>query len=555
MASHYFLPIGITSPLIHPHGLQHEWNATVEGVAFFVNAAPQSGDPDCMIGTKLGVGFEPDIISQNVNYGQLPTLTVAGAAVIGYNPNPKPAGVAENCSSTMLAQQGLTNGVLVKGRIRSATAVVGHDTPIAKFDDTTIELGDHASTSATTSLSMRLTNLNVNCSAFSQWSFQDALNVSVAKASQWTFTSGLAVQTSSGDLKLTANSVGHGIHIDGPIYVQSTGSPTRLEVTNGPIVQIDTSMTNVQPDMVDARHIVIGAYGKAKDPEYGIKIQGDDNDKAGICLTKVQKYKKKKSGKKIGKGKWTWEKDGSPHQDTIVFWGDDPDDTLRIRFKGTLPTYKYKDKNGKIITIPYLDYKKGARGRFNDRYGDELRRRASKETLKTKKAGFNEVADYRDIVLIESDGSFKVNGKIYCYATAKWSDARLKEFVRPIRGALDKVVGMRGVSYRWRLDEMQDAYVKDRRQLGLLAQEIETVCPEAVSTEKMDGVNTKTVDYTQLVPVLIEAIKEQQTLIESQRQRLESLERAVRGDEPAAPCQIPSKSPRPRNRSSKLHDA
>jgi hypothetical protein len=75
------------------------------------------------------------------------------------------------------------------------------------------------------------------------------------------------------------------------------------------------------------------------------------------------------------------------------------------------------------------------------------------------------------------------------------SDARLKTNVRTIEHALDDVERLRGVRFDWKKD--------GTHSIGLIAQEVESVFPEVVSTA-----DYKAVDYGKLVAVLIEASKE-----------------------------------------------
>ena len=107
--------------------------------------------------------------------------------------------------------------------------------------------------------------------------------------------------------------------------------------------------------------------------------------------------------------------------------------------------------------------------------------------------------------------------------------------MKTINGALDKVLKLRGVNYYWKnREEMAAARGKDvnkmsygysdKLQTGVIAQEIEQVMPELVNTDK-DGF--KSVDYTGITPVLIEAIKEQQTIIDQQQKKNEELEAKV----------------------------
>lgn len=87
-------------------------------------------------------------------------------------------------------------------------------------------------------------------------------------------------------------------------------------------------------------------------------------------------------------------------------------------------------------------------------------------------------------------GNFTATGDITAY-----SDASLKEDIKTIDGGLEKVIALRGVTYK-----------KDGHQsLGVIAQEVESILPELVQTHD-DGL--KSVAYGNIVSVLIEAIKE-----------------------------------------------
>jgi len=91
------------------------------------------------------------------------------------------------------------------------------------------------------------------------------------------------------------------------------------------------------------------------------------------------------------------------------------------------------------------------------------------------------------------------------------SDQRHKQNIHSLKNALTKLQGLRGVSFKWK-DNTQNADT----QIGLIAQEVEKVLPELVSTDS-DGY--KSIAYGKLTAVLVEAIKEQQLQIE----RLENL--------------------------------
>jgi hypothetical protein len=92
------------------------------------------------------------------------------------------------------------------------------------------------------------------------------------------------------------------------------------------------------------------------------------------------------------------------------------------------------------------------------------------------------------------------------------SDRRFKTNVRPLNSALAAVLALRGVRYEWNALGVQHGGTAGASQVGLLAQEVEQVYPELVSTGP-DGY--KAINYAQLTPVLIEALKEQHQQIEA----------------------------------------
>lgn len=106
-----------------------------------------------------------------------------------------------------------------------------------------------------------------------------------------------------------------------------------------------------------------------------------------------------------------------------------------------------------------------------------------------------------------SDNGYKlyVSGTIYATGniTAN-SDLTLKKNLELITNPTDKLMQLNGYSYQWKSD--------DSHQYGVIAQEVEKILPYAVSTGN-DGI--KGVSYNQIIPVLIEAVKEQKAKIEN----------------------------------------
>jgi hypothetical protein len=99
------------------------------------------------------------------------------------------------------------------------------------------------------------------------------------------------------------------------------------------------------------------------------------------------------------------------------------------------------------------------------------------------------------------------------------SDIRFKENVTPIQNALFKVQQIRGIEFDWISDKEHHAY--DGHDVGVIAQEVEKVLPEVVTTRES---GYKAVKYEKMIPLLIEGIKEQQEQIETLKERIEKLE-------------------------------
>ena len=93
------------------------------------------------------------------------------------------------------------------------------------------------------------------------------------------------------------------------------------------------------------------------------------------------------------------------------------------------------------------------------------------------------------------------------------SDKRYKENIETIPSSLEKVLGLRGVYYDW-IDKKK---FNERKQVGFIAQEVEEVVPELVVT---NDEGFKSVNYNQSVSLLVEAIKEQQSMIKQLQEEI-----------------------------------
>jgi hypothetical protein len=136
---------------------------------------------------------------------------------------------------------------------------------------------------------------------------------------------------------------------------------------------------------------------------------------------------------------------------------------------------------------------------------------------------------------VRTSNTFYAGGDVVAYS----SDIRLKENIKPIDNAIDKIMKLNGVYYTWK-DMVTDVGFTplQKDEVGVLAQEVQEVLPEVVTaapfdceidpptgkTQSKSGQNYLTVKYEKLVPLLIEAIKEQQTTIQQLNSRIDALE-------------------------------
>jgi hypothetical protein len=113
---------------------------------------------------------------------------------------------------------------------------------------------------------------------------------------------------------------------------------------------------------------------------------------------------------------------------------------------------------------------------------------------------------------ISSTGTLTVSGDVIAYGSP--SDAKYKENVKPIENALGKVMDLEGVSFDWK----ENSEILDiKEDIGFIAQDVQKVIPELVK-ENEDG--NLSLRYQGLIPVLLEAMKEQQKQIDELKSQM-----------------------------------
>ena len=111
----------------------------------------------------------------------------------------------------------------------------------------------------------------------------------------------------------------------------------------------------------------------------------------------------------------------------------------------------------------------------------------------------------------------EVNGHATVITLTETSDQRFKKNILPLENSLSKLLSLRGVSYQWRIDDFPNRRFKEGSNIGLIAQEVQQLFPELVSTNSEGFLS---VSYSGLSPIIIEAMKEQQKLIEDLQSEL-----------------------------------
>jgi hypothetical protein len=151
---------------------------------------------------------------------------------------------------------------------------------------------------------------------------------------------------------------------------------------------------------------------------------------------------------------------------------------------------------------------------------------------------------------LNSYGDLLVKGVVRSQGVVLNSDVRLKSNIKNLNGSLAAISKLQGLSYDFKpigedsimlqlnatkgvedkdikdIEKMKKLYEKKRlenlNQIGFSAQDIQKVFPQLV---KIDEKGYLAVNYTALTPVLVEAIKEQQAIIEAQKAEIEAMKK------------------------------
>lgn len=155
--------------------------------------------------------------------------------------------------------------------------------------------------------------------------------------------------------------------------------------------------------------------------------------------------------------------------------------------------------------------------------------------------GYVSLGDFDPANRLELPNTAGAGGTGRAYAWVTYSSAKFKENVRPIDGALDRLMRLNGVFYDWKKE------YGGTHDVGFIAQEVFPVLPEVVHLNAAG--EPESIDYARITALAVEAIKEQQCTHEAQRaaqdatisrqqeeiaelrERLEKIEAALRANE------------------------
>lgn len=178
--------------------------------------------------------------------------------------------------------------------------------------------------------------------------------------------------------------------------------------------------------------------------------------------------------------------------------------TLRLHYSGSVAANVNRDPHDISLTTGISNAGTDKRVAFFT--GSSALTTVSGFIVSGSKVGINldETDDLPITYQLEVSGSIKASGTVI-----QGSDRRLKENITPIPFALDKVENIQGVNY--------NLIGQEKTQAGFVAQDIKNIIPEVVSKDNNGYLG---VNYSGVIPYLVESIKELKAEIDELKSRL-----------------------------------
>ena len=203
----------------------------------------------------------------------------------------------------------------------------------------------------------------------------------------------------------------------------------------------------------------------------------------------------------------------------------------------------YVDSNSDVNY--YIGLSEFTTGAWLEAYASNLRFNPSSNTLTVANVSSSFLSSNSSNITFSQCSSLGVGttpsanvGEIRATATitAYYSDKRLKENIRRIENPIDKLKNISGVYYNNNATAESFGYKSKENQVGVIAQEIQEVLPEAIRLAPFDssfdsngieysisGNNYLTVQYEKIIPLLIEVVKTQQEEIEILKDKINKI--------------------------------
>jgi hypothetical protein len=312
--------------------------------------------------------------------------------------------------------------------------------------------------------------------------------------------------------------VGIGTDTPGTKLQVKEGQLSVVNSTNNTLLHLKTNSTNSNKSS--------GIYLENIDKNYGIFLRSDNSNSLSFCDETIGKCRMViASGGNVGIGTTS------------------PGSLLHVSNKTGLGALTIEGSNSMISALAINTHGNGSAiiGSANAR-GWLFEGKGSGWSNATHREDFFltywDGAAYQERLFIDSitgnvgistpSPSYKlhVNGTAYATGAAgNLSDARHKKNVQSIdNNALDRILRLRPVSYEW-IDPIDKGM--EGKQLGFIAQEVETILPEVVITQD-DEEKTKGLKSSEIIPVLVKAIQELDAKHEKHVQDLKSENEALK---------------------------
>ncbi len=119
---------------------------------------------------------------------------------------------------------------------------------------------------------------------------------------------------------------------------------------------------------------------------------------------------------------------------------------------------------------------------------------------------------------LDVDGDINASGSVRAGGVALTSDSRLKRNIEPLSSSIDQIMELNPVIYDKKSSISSNDY--NTTEVGFVAQELQKIFPDLVEEDRSED-KVLSVQYIQLIPVLVKALQEQQKEIEELRAMIE----------------------------------